>query len=106
MGSLEGVVYRIEAALKVLEVLGEPGRPQSIGSQGVRHDWNDNTPACGGKNNSHQKDLESSGPPGPDSADISVKSRAYVHKICRTKPGCRRQHWMALDLARDAEGFS
>ena len=31
MGSLEGLVYRIEAALEVLEVLGEPGRLQSIG---------------------------------------------------------------------------
>ena len=29
MGSLEGLVYRVEAAL---EVLGEPGRLQSIGS--------------------------------------------------------------------------
>lgn len=48
-----------------------------------------------GKNNLHQKDLESSGSRGPDLADINVKSCAYVHKICCTKPGCRRQ--TALD---------
>lgn len=47
-----------------------------------------------GKHNSYQKILRdwSRGPHWPDLAGVNAKSCAYYHKICHTKPGCRRQH--------------
>lgn len=48
----------------------------------------------------------SSGPHGSGLAGVNVKSCAHAHKICCTKPGCWRQHWVTLDLAKDAEALA